>query len=399
MALGILGNDQTARKLTPLIRAWPGESQHQRAVSGLDVLGRIGSDVAMMMLNGVAQKVKFKGLQERAREKMDEIANKRGLTAEELADRLVPDLDLEDDGSKTLDFGPRSFRVGFDETLTPFVMDASGARLKELPKPNSKDDATLAAEATDMWKAMKKDARTLSALQVLRLELAMGNARRWTPTDFEAFLVQHPLLIHLVRRVVWGAWKGARLVSTFRVAEDRTYASASDDAFAMPDGVTVGVVHRLQLGDADAAQWGKVFGDYELLQPFEQLGRRIYTLSEEELVGSDLTRFEGRVVESKKLLGLGSRGWRRGEAQDAGCIFNYYKPIAKDLIADLEFQNGLNAGGMEYVDPTQTLGTIAFLSSKPSWGRHQGGVVAVKSIDAVILSEVLRDVDALGTAG
>lgn len=35
-ALGVLGNDDTARKLTPLIRAWPGESQHKRATVGLD---------------------------------------------------------------------------------------------------------------------------------------------------------------------------------------------------------------------------------------------------------------------------------------------------------------------------------------------------------------------------
>jgi len=29
-ALGLLGSDDTALKLTPLVRAWPGESQHQR---------------------------------------------------------------------------------------------------------------------------------------------------------------------------------------------------------------------------------------------------------------------------------------------------------------------------------------------------------------------------------
>ena len=39
-ALGLLGGDTSAIKLAPLIRAWPGESQHQRAVLGLDVLGR-----------------------------------------------------------------------------------------------------------------------------------------------------------------------------------------------------------------------------------------------------------------------------------------------------------------------------------------------------------------------
>ncbi|MGJ7488655.1 hypothetical protein ACSFA2_25575, partial [Variovorax sp. LT2P21] len=37
-ALGFFGNDDTARKLTPFIRAWPGEAAHARAVTGLDVL-------------------------------------------------------------------------------------------------------------------------------------------------------------------------------------------------------------------------------------------------------------------------------------------------------------------------------------------------------------------------
>jgi len=44
------------RRLTPMIRAWPGESAHARAVIGLDVLAAIGSDVALMHLHGIAQK-------------------------------------------------------------------------------------------------------------------------------------------------------------------------------------------------------------------------------------------------------------------------------------------------------------------------------------------------------
>jgi hypothetical protein len=65
-------------------------------VTGLDVLAAIGSDVALMHLNGIAQKVKFKGLQEKARAKIDQLAQARGLSAEELADRLVPDLGLDE---------------------------------------------------------------------------------------------------------------------------------------------------------------------------------------------------------------------------------------------------------------------------------------------------------------
>ncbi len=43
--VSVLGNDDTARKRTPLIRARPGES-HKRATVGLDILAAIGSDIA-----------------------------------------------------------------------------------------------------------------------------------------------------------------------------------------------------------------------------------------------------------------------------------------------------------------------------------------------------------------
>ncbi|MBP9085442.1 MAG: DUF4132 domain-containing protein [Kofleriaceae bacterium] len=401
-ALGQLGTDDTARRITPLIRAWPGESQHARAVLGLDVLGAIGSDVALMMLNGIAQKVKFKGLQERAREKMNEIAAKRGMTAEQLADRLVPDLDLEDNGSITLDFGPRSFRVGFDESLSPFVVDATGTRLKDLPKPNSKDDAALSADASETWKAMKKDVRTLANIQITRLELAMGNARRWSADEFRKFFVEHPLLTHLVRRLVWGVYVPASTVAeadtlrgTFRVAEDRSYADQHDDTFTLPPDAVVGIAHRLHLTQAEAATWGKVYADYEIAQPFEQLARTVFTLSAAEQTGAALTRFAGRVVETKKLLGLLSRGWRKGEAQDAGCIFEMYKMINPGLFASLPFAMGLNAGSMDYVDPTQTLGIVAFASSNPSWPLRPNQIL-LTAIDDVTLSEVIRDIESLG---
>lgn len=393
LQLGQLGNDETARRLAPLIRAWPGESQHKRAVNGLDVLGEIGSDVALMMLDGIAQKVKFKGLQENARAKMGEIAAKRGITAEQLSDRLVPDLELEDDGSKTLDFGPRSFRVGFDEHLAPFVIDASGARLRELPKPNSKDDPALSAAAVETWKAMKKDVRALAGIQLERLELGMGNARRWRGDELRTFFVEHPLMTHLARRLVWGVY-APELTRTFRVAEDRSYASVGDDAFELADDAIVGIVHRYDLPDEDADAWSRLFADYELVQPFEQLTRAVYRLADDETPHAQLTRFEGRVVPTRALLKLLSRGWRKGAAVDNGSIYELVKPISAELSAQLAFETGLNAGGMEYVDPTQTLQFVDFASSVPYYGKRQDAVV-IGALPPVIVSEVIRDIETL----
>ncbi len=72
----------------------------------------------------------------------------------ELEDRLAPDLGLNDSGSLTLDFGPRKFTVGFDETLKPIVRDENGNVLKDLPKPNLSDDKTLATASTTARKSV-----------------------------------------------------------------------------------------------------------------------------------------------------------------------------------------------------------------------------------------------------
>lgn len=398
-AIGLIGADQCARKLAPLVRTWPGESQHQRAVLGLDVLGRIGTDVALMMLNGIAQKVKFKALQERAREKMAEIAAHRGMTAEQLADRLVPDLDLEDDGSKTLDFGPRSFKVGFDEALKPFVIDAAGTKLSELPKPNSKDDASIASAASEVWKAMKKDVRALAAIQILRLELSMANSRRWVGHEFKAFFVEHPLMIHLVKRVVWGVFDGASaraaLISSLRVAEDRSFCDAHDNSYALSDDAIVGIAHPLMLTPASLARWRRLFTDYELIQPFEQLTRACFTLTPDELAQASLNRFAGRTVETKRVLALLNAGWRKGSPQDAGQIGEVYKPIRPGLSATLPLEQGLNASGMEYVDPSQTLGAIEFSRDETTWWQRKD-LFTLSEVDPISLSEVIRDIERLG---
>lgn len=246
-SLGILGNDDTARKLTPLIRAWPGESQHKRAVYGLDVLASIGSDIALMLLNGIAQKIKFVALQEHASDRINMVAENRGLTMAELEDRLAPDLGLDSSGSLTLDFGPRQFTVGFDETLKPVVRDANGKVLKDLPKPNQSDEKTQATDAVNLFKQLKKDVRAIASQQIDRLEQAMCQRRRWTAEQFRLFLVEHPLVRHLTRRLLWGVYNDENaLITCFRVAEDSTYSDAQDELFTLPAG-NIGIPHVLEI--------------------------------------------------------------------------------------------------------------------------------------------------------
>lgn len=399
-ALGVLGNDDTARKLTPLIRAWPGESQHKRATVGLDILAAIGSDIALMQLNGIAQKLKFKALQERAKEKIANIAESRELTVAELEDRLAPDLGLDDNGSLLLDFGPRQFTVSFDETLKPFVRDASGSRLKDLPKPNKSDDESQANNAVNRNKLLKKDARTVAAQQVARLESAMCLRRRWSPENFQLFLVEHPLVRHLTRRLIWGVYSAEnQLLACFRVAEDNSYSTADDDLFTLPEGdISIGIPHVLEISPTDAAAFGQLFADYELLPPFRQLDRNSYALTEAERNASELTRWAGRKCPSGRVMGLANKGWMRGEPQDGGWIGWMIKPLGRrSLIMEIDegFAVGMSPAELSAEQLLSKLWLWEGKAESYGWGSNSTQEAQFSVLDAITASELINDIEAL----
>ncbi|KQV42928.1 DUF4132 domain-containing protein [Duganella sp. Root336D2] len=392
-ALGWLGNDDTARRLAPYIRSWPGEGSHARAVAALDVLADIGSDVALMLLNDIAQKVKFTGLLVKAREKIDQVAENRGLAREEMEDRLAPRLGLDDDGSMLLDFGPRQFRVGFDEALKPCVRESDGTRLKDLPKPKKSDDEAMASAAAERFKTLKKDARTVASQQLARLEQAMCSGRRWRPEHFRQFLADHPLLRHLVQRLVWGVYAledgkatGGKLLTCFRVSAEGGYTGWDDYDTALPAGeeFRVGLPHPLELPQAALAQFGQLFADYELLQPFAQLGRETYRLEAGELAAETLERWKGKVVATGRVLGLTSKGWRRGSSMDGGGVSFLSKPVGGSSVIELMLDPGIIAG-MTDDYPEQAIGAITM---------REGSIA---SLDPVSASELVRDIESLLT--
>ena len=427
-SLGLFGNDAVARKLTPMIRAWPGEAAHARAVLGLDVLEAIGTDTALMLLNGIAQKLKFKGLQDKAQEKIEAIAQARGLSTQELEDRLAPDLGLDEQGSLVLDFGPRQFKVGFDEALKPWVRDftggVAGARLKDLPKPNKADDADLAQAATERYKALKKDAKTIAAQQIQRLDAAMCQQRRWSEGNFQMFIAQHPLVRHIAQRLVWGVYlvekektsgesaipddevqgiddsfpsHGGELLACFRLTEDGSLSTADDDAFAMPQSpdaehaIRIGVPHALYMSTHDQQAFGQLFADYELLQPFSQIGRDTYSLTEAEQAATELTRWQNMVVPTGKVMGLTGKGWERGAAQDGGWIGWMECSLADGRCINLDLDPGMVVGDINW-EPEQKLGVLT-LGKIGRW--DNSGDMPWGQLDAVSASELIRTMESL----
>ncbi|MEU8310123.1 DUF4132 domain-containing protein [Actinomadura sp. NPDC048955] len=391
--LGRTGDDDTVRLLTPVIRAWPGEGGHKNAVHGLDVLAEIGTDAALMHLHGIAQKVKFKGLQAEAQERIRQVAKRLDLTTEQLADRLVPDFGLDAEGGMTLDYGPRKFLVRFDEQLKPFVADEDGKRRTSLPKPGAKDDPELAPAAHKAFAGLKKDVRTVAADQLRRLEQAMVTRRRWTPAEFGEYIVRHPLVWHIARRLVWLAEDGGT-TAAFRIAEDRTFADAGDEVFALPGTARVGVAHPLDLGDAVKA-WTEVFADYEITQPFPQLARPVHALTEQERGSGRLERFEGLKLPFGDVLGLVKLGWERGAPLDAGVERWIYRRVADRRYVVIDLDPGFAVGALDATGDHQVLDYVWLATEPTDFWPSRGTPLTFGELHPVMASEILSDLTAL----
>ncbi|WP_327009939.1 DUF4132 domain-containing protein [Dactylosporangium sp. NBC_01737] len=279
-ALGLIGDDTTATRLGPLLRDWPAAGEHTNARHGADVLAAIGTPAALRHLHRLAVQATGRLKDHAARRAADAAAAAAaGLSAEELADRLVPDLGLAADATLTLDYGPRRFTAGFDEHLRPYVLDHTGHRRRTLPNPTASDDPALAPSASAHFAALRKEARTIAIEQTRRLETAMTTQSRWSGAAFRHGVLPHPLLWQIARHLVWATFDApgphATLVTAFRLAEDRTLAGVTDEPVTLPDDAVVGVAHPIHLA-ATVPLWTQLFADYEILQPFPQLARDVH---------------------------------------------------------------------------------------------------------------------------
>jgi hypothetical protein len=372
-ALGFFGDDDTARRLCALAKDWPGQNASARAQAALDALLSIGTDAALVNMNLLAEKSKYPAFKAAAAERIGLIAQKRGMTRDELQDRLVLTLSLEDGGSK-LDYGPRHFVVSFDEQLRPVLHDENGVKLKSLPKPAKTDDANLAKAVKARLSGLTKDAKASASVHLARLERAMKEQRAIDLAVFEDHFVAHPWMSHLTKRLVWAALNAAgEDTGTFRVTDEGTYANEMDEEISLKETRTVLLAHPLYLPTTTA--WSSVFADYEIVQPFDQLSCTTFLPTKDEAKTNTLQRLAGTEVPYGALRGLTKVGWRPWADS---WINTYSRDLPGKASIQLNFEPGYSPSGDEYED--QVIESVNLHGFK-SYGE----------VDPIAFSELVRD--------
>ncbi len=267
MSLVHFADDEVVRRLTPGVRV-------DFAVNVLEV---IGTDAALMEMATIAGRTQSQGaewtLGGRIEKLLEAAAEARGVTKDELEEDLAPTTDLEEDGTLTLDYGSRKLQVGFDERLEPYVKTESGGRSRAVPPARKDDDPVKVERAKMLWRDLKEDVSVIGARRIKALERAMSTGRTWPIERFRRVWLEHRLMKHLARGVVWTDGKTA-----FRVAEDGSLSNVDDAPYTLADNAKIGVAHPRKLPPADVAKWCSLFEDYKLMQSFPQVGRQYVTI-------------------------------------------------------------------------------------------------------------------------
>ena len=298
-----------------------------QAKTMIELLALSGTPEALQVVVAVATRFKQRTVREHAEMLVERIAEERGWTPDELADRSVPSGGLDEGGILDLPMGEdaKPYQARLDAGLVLHLHNPDGKAVKALPAgtdENSKESKALLTNA-------KKVLKEVVAKQSGRFYEAMLSGRNWTPDAWQADLRSHPILGRLTERAIWRGLDGdGNVLVTFRPTAEGDLMTASGDDAALTGVEQIDLAHATALSADELAAWSEHLSDFEVTPLFNQIGRPVLTLSPDQAGADAITDREGWMMDNLKLRGLaGKLGYDNSQAEDGGSITSYEKRI------------------------------------------------------------------------
>lgn len=375
-AASVHGGGDIIHKMCRQIQEWPKASRGAIAVEAVQALAMNPLPQALMAVDDIWRKSKYKQVKDAAGTVLESTASRLGITMEELADRIVPDLGFDENMERCFDYGARRFKVAITAALEVEVFGEDGKKLKNLPAPGKRDDATKAAAAYEEFKQMKKLMKTVVQSQKARLERALSSGRQWSVGAWKNLFVKNPIMHQFAIGLIWGIYEEGLLTASFRYMEDGSFNTEDGEEFEFPQegqedvtqespkdaqgrpaalgtGRRIGIVHPMDFTEESKRAWEEQLSDYEITQPIEQLYRPVFYVDQEEQDRKKLERFGGILMNDLSLGGkMQSLGWDRGPILDAACFDCFYRE-----------------------DPEVSMGAVLYFSGSCIWGFNEDATI------------------------
>lgn len=253
---------------------------------------------------------------------------------------------------------------------TDIAMKKDGKQIKTVPKSLAKNDAFLELKAT------AKELKDLKRRSRESLERAMTESTPFGRTELEN-ICSNPILAPMVQRLVWtdGTSNGfLQMVGGNLVLTKLSGETLSANALR--------VAHPYDLNQVgEWAQYMQHLYQQQTVQPFKQVFREFYPITEDERQERTLSRrYEGHQVQPQRTVALlKRRGWTVDYEEGLQKVF-YKENLIVRIFAMADW---FSPADIE----APTLETVVFSD------RNTGNAVPLEEVPPVLFSEVMRDLD------
>lgn len=371
-----------------------------RAAQGkalIAMLAWIEHPSATQLMLSVGSRFRTKSFQEEATRQAEALAERKGWTLSELADRTIPSAGFDETGTLELSYGDRMFTAKLLPDFKIELFNPDGKKTAALPEPRQDDDGERAKDAKKAFSAAKKEIKNIVALQTERLYEALCTARDWPCEDWQRFLNQHPVMRYLVQRLIWSVIEDGRVLATFRPLEDGTLSDNDDNPVSPAADTRVRLAHDSNLPSEDMARWQQHLVDYEVAPLFQQFGKGTYTLPADKKHATSIDAFEGHLIEAFALRGRALKlGYTRGPTEDGGWFMTYEKRFPTlGMKAVIEF----TGNPLPEENRTVALLKLSFEAVRQGGDAHERSEMPLSDVPAVLLSECYNDVRLIARDG
>ncbi|GAA1588056.1 hypothetical protein GCM10009789_46990 [Kribbella sancticallisti] len=384
--------ERAAAPVARYLKEWYG----MRAAQGkalIAMLGWIEHPGATQLMLSIGSRFRTKSFQEEATRQAEALAERKGWTLGELADRTIPAAGFDESGVIELSYGDRTFTAVLLPSLTVELRSSDGRKISALPAPRQSDDEERVKASKKALTLAKKELKAIVQLQTARLYEALCTERTWRFDDWQLYLNRHPVVRHLTQRLAWVATTadGATVV---RPLDDGTLTDVNDEEVSLPPDAMLAIAHDSLLDEATVQAWQEHLADYEVAPLFQQFGKGTFTLPEDQAGVRASTDFEGHLLEAFALRGrAGKLGYTRGLTEDAGWFYTYEKRFPTlGLTAVVEF----TGNPLPEENRTVALKNLRFVRTV------QGGepsTLQLGEVPSVLLSEAYNDVRLMAADG
>ncbi|MDY0745763.1 DUF4132 domain-containing protein [Paucibacter sp. R3-3] len=388
-----------AERAAPPAQRYLKEWYGTRASQGkalIAMLAWIEHPSATQLMLSIGSRFRTKSFQEEASRQAEALAERKGWSLAELADRTIPSAGFDETGTQTLSYGSRQFTAQLLPDFKIELFNPEGRKIAALPDSRQDDDEAQAKDAKKALSAARKELKSIVELQADRLYEALCTARDWPVADWSDYLLRHPVLRHLVQRLVWIQTLEDGSTRSFRPLDDGSLTDVNDDPVELASGARVRLAHDSLLEAEAAGTWQQHLVDYAVKPLFQQFGKGRYVLPADRVNATEVTDFQGHLLEAFALRGRAAKlGYTRGNTEDGGWFYTYEKRFTTlGLMAVIEF----TGNGLPEENRTIALRHLSF-SPTGAGDRWSRSSQPLSKVPQVLLSECYDDLRLMAADG